>query len=423
MVQGLSGARDLSSTRITACRSCGHGGLSPVLSLGSTPLANRLPPAGEAPESEPRFPLELVFCPACSLLQITETVNPEILFKDYVYFTSYSETMVAHAAVLAAAMIAKKGLGGQSLVVEAASNDGYLLQHYKGAGIPVLGIEPAANVARQAMEKRGVPTEVEYFCAEAADRLVARGIRADVFHAHNVLAHVGDLGGFVRGMKRILKDDGVAVIEVPYARSMVDQRQFDTIYHEHLCYFSLTALNSLLRRHGLVPRDASIVPIHGGSLRVVAGHGDPAEPGGDAVRAMLAGENAVGLDQLDYYARFAKEVRGLGEVLAGLLANLKSGGCSIAAYGASAKGSTLLNYFGIGKETLDFVADRSEVKQGKLTPGTRIPIVHPEKLASSRPDYCLLLTWNLAGEILAQQATYRASGGRFIVPIPDVQVV
>lgn len=410
-------------SRIAGCRACGAGGLLPVLDLGETPLANRLIPPDRAAEPEPTYPLVLVFCPACGLAQITETVPPELLFADYVYFSSFSDTMVAHAKTLAAEMTARRKLGPGSLVVEAASNDGYLLQHYLAAGVPVLGVEPAANVAKVAVETRGVRTEVAFFGRETAERLAAVGHRADVFHAHNVLAHVADLSGFVAGIHTLLKDDGVAVVEAPYARPFVDHREFDTIYHEHLCYFSLTALDKLFRRHGLVIREASVVPIHGGSLRVVAGRGDPSEPPASSAAAVLAEEKRIGLDKFDYYARFAADVERLKAVLVGLLYDLKKAGRSVAAYGASAKGSTLLNYFGIGRELLDFVADRSTVKQGHLTPGTRLPIVAAEELARRRPDYCLLLTWNFADEILRQQAAYRAAGGRFVLPVPDVRVV
>jgi SAM-dependent methyltransferase len=397
--------------------------LRPVLDLGRTPLANRLLNAERLTQQEPTYPLELVFCPVCSLLQITETVPPAELFGDYVYFSSFSDTMVHHAKVLAERMITDRRLGPNSLVVEAASNDGYLLQHYQAVGVPVLGIEPAANVAKVAVEKRGVRTVVEFFGSEFAERLVRDSFRADVFHAHNVLAHVADLNGFVRGIHTLLREDGVAVVEVPYAKPFIDHREFDTIYHEHLCYFSLTALDTLFRRHGLVIRQAEVVPIHGGSIRIVAERGDLAEPASGSVAQILADEQACGLNRFEYYARFAEAVSGLKATLTGLLRDLKAGGQRLAAYGASAKGSTLLNDFGIGCDLLDFVADRSTVKQGQFTPGTRLPIVAPEELVRRQPDYCLLLTWNFADEILAQQAEYRRRGGRFIVPIPDVRII
>ena len=411
------------SERITNCRACGASELRPVLDLGSTPLANRLIEPNDARESEPTYPLELVFCPSCGLTQITETVPPSELFANYVYFSSFSDTMVAHAHKLADALIDKRQLGSNSLVVEAASNDGYLLQHYLAAGVPVLGIEPAENVAQEAISKRGVRTEVAFFGSQTADKLVADGHRADVFHAHNVLAHVADLNGFVAGIRTLLMDDGVAVIEAPYVRPFIDHREFDTIYHEHLCYFSLTALDKLFRRHRLVIREATVVPIHGGSLRIIAGRGDADEPPQGTAAAMLAEEQRIGLDRFDYYARFAADIERLKQILPKLLSDLKTAGRTLAAYGASAKGSTLLNTFGIGSDLLDFVADRSTAKQRKLTPGTRLPIVAAEELAQRRPDYCLLLTWNFAEEILAQQSAYRDAGGLFIVPIPDVRVI
>jgi SAM-dependent methyltransferase len=314
-------------------------------------------------------------------------------------------------------------LDATSQVIEIASNDGYLLQYFKQQGIPVLGVEPAANVAAVAERDRGVRTVVDFFGPATAARLAADGHRADVFHAHNVLAHVADLNGFVGGVHTVLKDDGVAVVEAPYVKPFVEHREFDTIYHEHLCYFSLTALDALFRRHRLVIRDAEVVPIHGGSLRIVAGRGDPDEPPAGRAAALLADERAWGLDRYDYYRRFGAAVAHLKDTLTGLLRDLKAAGKRLAAYGASAKGSTLLNYCGIGRDLLDFVADRSTVKQGRLTPGTRLPIVPPGELAARRPDYTLLLTWNFADEILAQQADYRAAGGRFVVPIPDVRVV
>lgn len=411
------------SHRISGCRSCGASGLAPVLDLGRTPLANRLLKPDQIQQPEPTYPLELVFCPACSLVQITETVPPEVLFSDYVYFSSFSDTMVAHARALAEGTVAARRLGGGSLVVEAASNDGYLLQHYQSLGVPVLGVEPAANVAKEAIEKRGVRTVVEFFGAESAKKLVAEFGRADVFHAHNVLAHVADLNGFVEGIHTLLKDDGVAIIEAPYAHPFVEHFEFDTIYHEHLCYFSLTALNRLFRSHGLIIRHAEEVPIHGGSLRIVAGRGKPDESPSGTAAIKLAWEQSIGMDRYDYYQRFGSGVDRLKSTLVQLVRDLKAAGRKLAAYGASAKGSTLLNYFGIGADVLDFVADRSTVKQGLLTPGTRLPIVAPDELARRRPDYCLLLTWNFAAEILAQQAEYRKAGGRFIVPIPEVKVI
>jgi SAM-dependent methyltransferase len=307
-------------------------------------------------------------------------------------------------------------------VVEIASNDGYLLQFYKKAGVEVLGVEPARNIARVA-ESKGIPTVCEFFGAAVAARLAAEGKRADVIHAHNVLAHVADLNGVVKGLATLLAPGGVVIVEAPYVKELIDRTEFDTIYHEHLCYFSLTALDSLFRRHGLTIVNVENVSIHGGTLRVFATPSAENVLVGDAVRALLADEEAWGVDSPDSYREFADNVTGIRTQLRRVLGELKSEGRSVAAYGASAKGSTLLNYAGIGAETLDFVADRSTVKQGRFTPGTHLPIYPAEKLLEAMPDYVLLLTWNFADEILQQQAEYRAKGGRFVIPIPDVRLV
>ena len=403
------------------CRSCGGADLASVLDLGSTPLANALLSAGDLTRAEKTFPLHLVFCPACSLVQITETVPPEILFSDYLYFSSFSDTMVRHARSIARRLTEERGLGASSLVVEVASNDGYLLQHYSQSGVPVLGIEPAANIARVA-EERGIPTLCEFFGDAVAGQLAAQGQRADVIHANNVLAHVADLNGVVHGFRTLLKDDGVAVIEMPYVKDMIDHSEFDTIYHEHLCYFSLTALDRLFRRQGLDIVDVERLPIHGGTLRIFAQRSG-ASPVGSAVVKLLAEEQQWGVDSLAAYAGFGARVEKLKHELVALLRKLKAEGKSIAVYGASAKGSTLLNYFGIGGELLDFVVDRSSVKQGRYTPGSHLVIEPTEALLERRPDYVLLLTWNFAEEILEQQSEYRGQGGKFIVPVPAVRVV
>ncbi len=402
------------------CLSCGSGPLAAVLSLGRTPLANALLDKADLDRPEPTYPLDLALCRSCSLLQLTESVPPEELFREYSYFSSYSDTMLAHARDLADRMVRVRRLGPESLVVEAASNDGYLLRNYQRAGVPVLGIEPARNVARHAREVNGVPTREEFFTAAFARRLAAEGLRADVFHAHNVLAHVPDLNGFVAGIREVLKPGGVAVIEVPYVKDLLDGCEFDTIYHEHLCYFSLTALDRCFGRHGLAITDAERVPIHGGSLRLFA---TPGAGGGPRVEALLAEEEAWGVATLAPYRAFAGRVERIRTDLRDLLGRFKAEGKRVAAYGASAKGSTLLNYCGIGRETLDFVADRSPVKQGRYTPGTRLRVVPPERLLDAMPDYTLLLTWNFADEVLRQQAEYRRRGGKFVVPVPAPKVV
>jgi SAM-dependent methyltransferase len=403
---------------LPGCRSCGADGLELVLSLGRTPLANALLTQEQLAQPEPHYPLDLAFCPSCALVQITKTVPPEELFSDYLYFSSFSDTMLRHAQALVARLIVERQLGPQSLVVELASNDGYLLQYYARTGVPVLGIEPAANIAGEA-KKRGVPTIVEFFGRELAGRLSASGQRADVIHAHNVLAHVADLNGFVEGIGVLLKPEGVAVIEAPYLKDLIDHCEFDTIYHEHLCYFSLTALDHLFRRHQLFINDVERVAIHGGSLRITVGKSAVQKP---SVALLLAEEAAWGVDRFDTYGDFGARVEKLKVTLIAMLAGFKLRGDRIAAYGAAAKGSTLLNYFGIGRETLDFVVDRSPHKQGRFMPGVHIPILAPERLLEDMPDEVLLLTWNFADEILEQQKAYRQLGGRFIIPVPDVKV-
>jgi SAM-dependent methyltransferase len=403
-----------------ACRSCGATGLLPILDLGQTPLANALLRANQIEQDEAKYPLKLVRCPKCTLVQITETVPPEKLFREYFYLSSFSETMLRHAELLVAELIDANRLDGNSLIVEVASNDGYLLQYYRNAGVPVLGIEPAENIARVA-EDRGVRTISEFFSQTLAQRLAAQGQSADVIHAHNVLAHVPDLNGFVAGVRQLLKPHGHAVIEVPYVKDMIDQTEFDTIYHEHLCYFSLTALNKLFTTHELFITDVRRIPLHGGTLRIYAAT-NVEHSKNNSVKELLQ-EEATWAGDNDFYQRFGQRVQALRQELVGLLHRLKTENRRIAVYGASAKGSTLLNYFGINGELLDFVVDRSTVKQEHYTPGTHLPIYPPEKLLEEMPDYVLLLTWNFADEILQQQAEYRRRGGRFIIPIPEVKVV
>jgi SAM-dependent methyltransferase len=406
------------------CRACGSDGLKLILSLGRTPLANSLLTELQLAQPEETFPLDLVFCPRCTLVQITETVPPEKLFKEYLYFSSFSDTMLKHARELVDELNESRDLGEDSLVVELASNDGYLLQYYKQAGVPVLGIEPAANIAKVAQEDRGIPTLIEFFGKTFAKQLHDQGKNADVIHAHNVMAHVADLNGFVEGMHLLLKDDGVAVIEAPYVKEMIDRCEFDTIYHEHLCYFSLTALARLFQEHGMLIHDVKQVPIHGGTLRIYAtqAHG-PHNEALSSVDQMLAQESAWGVADFAFYQGFAHNVEELKISLVNKLEQLKREGNRLAAYGAAAKGSTLLNYFEIGHDTLDFVVDRSTYKQRRFMPGVHLPIYAPNKLLEEKPDYVLLLVWNFEAEVLEQQEEFRQTGGRFIIPVPQVRVV
>jgi SAM-dependent methyltransferase len=402
------------------CRSCGHPELGQVLDLGRVPLANALLTAAQLNEPEDRFPLELYFCPQCALVQIGETVPPERLFRDYAYASSFSDTMVEHARGLVETMIGRRSLGAASRVIEVASNDGYLLQFYKQHGIPVLGIEPAANIAELAIKTKGIPTLVEFFDEELAARLAGQGKLADVIHAHNVFAHVPDPNRFVSGLKRLLKPDGVAVVEAPYVHELIDKLEFDTIYHEHFSYYSLSAVEALCRRHGLMVGDVELVPIHGGSLRMFLVHSGQSPSAG--VVGLLAKEKSEGLLGFEHYRDFGDRVARLKQQLLALLQRLRGEGRRIAAYGASAKGSTLMNAFGIDARLIEFVVDRSSLKQGRFTPGNHLPILPPETLLERRPDYVLLLTWNFAAEILAQQSEFRRGGGKFIIPVPEVTV-
>lgn len=405
-----------------SCRSCGSAELQVVLTLGKTPLANALLASDRLGESEERYPLNLAFCSRCALLQILETVAPEKLFRRYLYFSSFSDTVLRHSEQIVTRMVELRRLDRASLVIEVASNDGYLLQFYDKKGIPVLGIEPALNVALEAEQKRGIRTLREFFGRELGERLRADGTRADVIHAHNVLAHVPDLHGFAAGIRSVLKDSGVAIIEVPYVREMIERCEFDTIYHEHLCYFSLTVLDPLFSHHGLVVEDVERLPIHGGSLRLFVAPAEAAERR-ESVAEMLQEEKAWKVSDIETYAALRGRVERVRTELVSLLQRLAGEGKRLAAYGAAAKGSTLLNYCGIGQELLEFVVDRNVHKQGLLMPGVHIPICPPSKVAEAMPDYVLLLGWNFAEEILSREELYRRRGGRFIVPIPEPQII
>jgi SAM-dependent methyltransferase len=404
-----------------SCRACGASGLVVVMSLGDQPLSNAFVSAEDLGGPEPRHPLDLAVCPGCGLAQITTVVDPVELFASYAYLSSYSTTMVAHAEELVGRMIRERGLGPRSLATEIASNDGYLLQHYLAAGVPVLGIDPARNVVDVALA-RGVDTRCAFFDAELAEELRGSGLRASVLHANNVLAHVADLNSVVKGIARLLEDDGVAVIETPYVRDLVERGEFDTIYHEHLYYYSLTSFGRLLERNDLKVVDVARIPIHGGSLRVFAARTDANELVKPSVGALLA-EDDRGVTTAAYFEGLADRMSSLRAELVGLLHRLKEQRHRIAAYGAAAKGTILLNTCGIGVETLDFVADRNPLKQGRFMPGVHVPIVGPERILQEMPDEVLVLAWNFADEIVAQLGEYRARGGRFVVPLPELRVV
>ncbi|MFB3894206.1 MAG: methyltransferase domain-containing protein [Phycisphaerae bacterium] len=402
------------------CRSCGRKGLLPVLDLGPMPLSDRLLLKDQLADREPFFPLETAFCAQCALMQILEDVPREQLFcEDYPYYSSFSQALLDHSRANALNLIFNRRLGPGSLVVEIASNDGYLLRNFVENGIPVLGVDPAEGPAAEA-RKIGVPTVCEFFGRDFARKLAREGKRADVTIANNVLAHVPDLNDFVEGFHVLLKDDGLAVFEFPYLRDLIDHVEFDTIYHEHMCYFSATSVDALFRRHGLFINHVERISIHGGSLRLYV---QPKEAVSPSVRGLLAEELRLGVTRREYYQSFGQRV---GELLGGLgkmLQELRAAGKSLAAYGAAAKGANLLNCLKAGPDLIPYVCDRNVHKQGKFMPGVHIPICDPKRILQEMPDYVLILPWNFREEIIAQQAEYRRRGGRFIIPVPSPQIV
>jgi SAM-dependent methyltransferase len=396
--------------------------LVPILALGELPLANALLTKEQLTKPEPRYPLTLGFCPSLALVQIAERIPPAQLFSNYPYFSSMADEMLAHVKRHVEQLTAARALDADSLVVEIASNDGYLLQYYKAAGIPVLGVEPAANIAKVASAERGIPTLVAFFDEALGHKLAGEGRRAAVVHANNVFAHVPDPVGFLKGIAALLEPGGIASIEAPYVKDMIDKVEFDTIYHEHLFYYSLTAVTRLTALAGLAVVDVERLPIHGGSLRYILSR--PSEnPRVERVDALLAEERGWNVESASAYRAFASTVETLRAELRRYLENAKRRDQRIAAYGASAKGTTLLNFCGVGSEFLDFVVDRSPYKQGLFTPGTHLPILDPGALVERQPDAVLLLAWNFADEILAAQAEYRRRGGKFIIPVPQLRIV
>ena len=405
-----------------ACRLCGQPLARSFVDLGMSPLSNRFLAADQLGAMEPFYPLHAYVCDGCLLVQLEEFEAPTQIFGDYAYFSSYSESWLRHAEAYCAAMIRRFPIGPQAQVVEIASNDGYLLQYFKRAGVPVLGIEPARNVAAVA-EAAGIPTRCAFFGRALAERLAGEGRRADLIVANNVLAHVPDLNDFVAGFPLLLKADGIATFEFPHLLRLMREGQFDTIYHEHFSYFSLLTAERALARHGLAVFDVEELPTHGGSLRVYAGHAGHGRQVQAAVAGLLAAERAAGLDRIETYAAFTAQVHECKRALLEFLIQAKRAGKRVVGYGAAAKGNTLLNYCGIRGDFIDFVADRSPHKQGRFLPGTHISVEAPDKIRATRPDYVLILPWNLRDEIMAHMACIREWGGRFVLPIPRVEVL
>jgi SAM-dependent methyltransferase len=405
---------------IANCRSCGGNDLRVILDLGSQPIANALLSEEELSRPETRYPLAVAFCPACALLQVTETVPADVLYqRDYPYFSSSSPALLKHSAEHAEALTRKYGLGPLSFVVEVASNDGYLLRNFIDREIDCLGIDPADGPAARA-NAAGVPTMHDFFGSRCAEQLASQGKLADVVIANNVVAHVDDINDFVAGFARLLKPTGVAVFEFAYALNLIEHCEFDTIYHEHLFYHTLHGLTPLFKRHGLYLNDVERLPIHGGSLRLTVSRTPARSVEFDV---LLSHEAELGVDTVSFYNDFADRVRTLRDSLAGLLVSERKNGKRIACYGAAAKGATLINYLDLGEGFFEFVADANTYKQGKYMPGQRIPIRHPDQLVAAQPDYVLLLVWNFAGEVMRQQAAYRERGGSFIIPVPEPCII
>ena len=404
----------------TCCASCDTVGLKPVLDLGLMPRSDGLIDTARAPGREPRYPLLVGYCPECTLVQLLETPSAEEMFnEDYLYFSSFSEDLLKHSRDNALELIERRGLGADDLVVELASNDGYMLRNFVEKGVQVLGIDPAPKQV-EAARAAGVDSICDFFGADLAGKLVDEGRRASLVIANNVVAHVADQNDFVAGISKLLAEDGMAVIEFPYVRDLIDHVEFDTIYHEHRCYFSVTSAQSLFARHGLHLNDVRRVDIHGGSLRLFFEKHDAPN---DAVKAILAEEQSLGIDAYDYYKSFGEKVRNFRTRARKLVGDLRADGKRIAAYGAAAKGTIMLNYLGLNQNVVDYVVDKNTHKQGKYMPGVGLRIDDPDKLMQDKPEYVMILPWNFRNEIVRQQQEFVNAGGRFIVPIPDLEVI
>ena len=404
------------------CRLCGAQLTRTFVDLGMSPLCESYVQQERLDEAEVFYPLHVRLCEDCLLVQLPAYVSGEHIFTDYAYFSSYSDSWVAHAKRYAEAMTERLGLTSGSLVTEVASNDGYLLQHFQAAGIPVLGVEPAANVA-EAARARGIRTEVQFLGADTGRRIAATYGRADLVAGNNVFAHVPDIKGFAAGLRALVKDEGTVTLEFPHLLRLIERRQYDTIYHEHFSYLSLLTSSAALETAGLRVVDVDELATHGGSLRVYA---RPQESGGEPterVKAVLAAEEAAGLHTVAGHDGFTPAVLKIKSDLLGFLLTAAAQGCSVAGYGAPGKGNTLLNHCGIRSDLLSYTVDRSPVKQGKFLPGTHIPIYAPEQLAESRPDYILVLPWNLREEISRQLSYVGAWGGKLVIPIPELEIV
>lgn len=394
--------------------------------LGLSPLANSYVSFEDVNFGEQFFPLKVWVCQTCLLAQLEEFTSPEAIFSNYAYFSSFSTSWVEHARRYSEMMIERFNFSEKSLVIEIASNDGYLLQHFKTKGIPVLGIEPAANVAKVAWEERQIASVVKFFGVKTAKELVADGKMADLLLGNNVLAHVPDINDFVAGLKITLKPRGITTFEFPHLLCLIDGVQFDTIYHEHFSYFSFLAVEKIFARHGLTLFDVEEVPTHGGSLCIFGRHmenDDPALAITDRIAMLREKERNFGLTRMETYAAFGEKVKATKRKLLKFLIEVKEAGKTVACYGAAAKGVTLVNYCGVHNDLVDYVVDKSPHKQGRFMPGTRIPIHAPDKVFETKPDYLLILPWNLKDEVCEQMAGIRAWGGQFVVPIPDVRVL